>query len=373
MESFLKQYRMVLHTVGPVFVGTGKQLDKKEYVLKRDTKEVIVFELGKMYMQLEKRCLGQQFQQYLLGNNKSLSRLGLGQWFSENHISPKEYGEWVRYKINCGDLLLEKKPINVCECIKDSNDKPYIPGSSIKGMLRTVLLSYFLYHANNREKWSVKIDSGTHGYHKPNRLLQQEVREMENQFFHTLHRKNLRGEEVDIKNAVNDVMSGFIVSDSDCLCVEDLVLCQKRDENPEGKAHNINILREAIKPDVDISFTVTIDSRICPFTKQDIVEAVKFFSARYYSEFLSKFASADYPSGNTVWLGGGSGFHTKTVMNSLFDGRRALETTSRVLSIKRDSKNKKDIQLGISPHIVKYTNYQGKRLQFGQCELIICD
>ena len=32
MDSFLKQYYVTLHTIGPVFVGSGKQLDKKEYI-----------------------------------------------------------------------------------------------------------------------------------------------------------------------------------------------------------------------------------------------------------------------------------------------------------------------------------------------------
>jgi len=30
MDSFLNQYHVTLHTIGPVFVGSGKQLDKKE-------------------------------------------------------------------------------------------------------------------------------------------------------------------------------------------------------------------------------------------------------------------------------------------------------------------------------------------------------
>ena len=34
MEQYIKHYHMVLRTVGPVFVGDGKSLDKKEYIFR---------------------------------------------------------------------------------------------------------------------------------------------------------------------------------------------------------------------------------------------------------------------------------------------------------------------------------------------------
>lgn len=49
MDSFLKQYHVMLHTIGPVFVGSGKQLNKKEYIIDKRKKEVLVFDMGKMF------------------------------------------------------------------------------------------------------------------------------------------------------------------------------------------------------------------------------------------------------------------------------------------------------------------------------------
>ncbi|MGN1191028.1 MAG: hypothetical protein ACI4S0_00005 [Dorea sp.] len=36
MRQYIKQYHMVLRTVGPVFVGDGKSLDKKEYIFQKN-------------------------------------------------------------------------------------------------------------------------------------------------------------------------------------------------------------------------------------------------------------------------------------------------------------------------------------------------
>lgn len=121
---------------------------------------------------------------------------------------------------------------------------------------------------------------------------------------------------------------------------------------------------------------MTIDTRICPVTKQDLLDAAAYFSERYYNEHLSKFKSADRPSEDTVWLGGGSGFHTKTIVNSVFGGKEALVNTCKILSKKKDpktrkAKNENDVEKGVSPHILKCTEYQGKRYIFGQCKLEI--
>ena len=172
-------------------------------------------------------------------------------------------------------------------------------------------------------------------------------------------------------NAVNDMMSGLVVSDSEPLSIEDLVLCQKADENLDGKSHNINMLRESIRPGVDICFSLTIDSQICSITKQNIMDAVAYFSDQYYNNYLSKFKSTDYPGDSTVWLGGGSGFHTKTIINSVFEEKQALSATTSILSKKKDSKNRRDAELGVSPHILKCTEFEGKRYQFGQCRMEI--
>ena len=371
MDSFLKQYYVTLHTIGPVFVGSGKQFNKKEYIIDKKKKEVLVFDMGKMFSGLEKRHMGSKFEDYLLGG-----RVVLSKWFWDNNIRPAEYEKWVKYRIPCGDFFLKKGPLNVCECVMDAYGNPYIPGSSLKGMIRTILGAYWTYGSKQRDNWQREITRDIGKMQKQNEFLKQQIGDIENDIFHTVQRMDEKGRPVKKEDAVNDMMSGVIVSDSDPLTTRDLILCQKVDVDPDGKSHSINILRESIRPGGEIHFTLTIDTRICPVTKQDLLDAVAYFSERYYNEHLSKFKSADRPSEDTVWLGGGSGFHTKTIVSSVFDGKEALVNTCKILSKKKDpktgkAKNENDVEKGVSPHMLKCTEYQRKRYVFGQCKLEI--
>ena len=97
-------------------------------------------------------------------------------------------------------------------CIRDSPYcKPYIPGSSIKGMLRTILLADDILV--NSEKYARL--KNTMGYNISSRdkvsrkeYLLRDMAAIECEKFHTLKR-----DEKNRENAVNDMMSGIIVSD----------------------------------------------------------------------------------------------------------------------------------------------------------------
>ena len=254
MKDYLKTYQMVLKTVSPVHIGTGKTLSKKEYIFLNNKKKVLIPDVNKLYQGLQRKGMGTQFTQYLLTDE----RIDLNTWLQKNNISPKDYGRWIRYELDCGDFLQEegKKAIEVMEFQKDSYGLPYVPGTSVKGMLRTILLSYRLM--TEKEAWSnerkqVSREAKQSG-NKGKRYLSRENALIEEKLLHTLSRKDEKGKEVDSRNAVNDCLSGLIVGDSEPLSLEDLVLCQKIDENVEGKQHAINILRESIKPGRDIKF-----------------------------------------------------------------------------------------------------------------------
>ena len=48
MESYLKKYKFVFNTVGPVFVGSGQNLKKKEYIFDEKKGRVKIIDVNKM-------------------------------------------------------------------------------------------------------------------------------------------------------------------------------------------------------------------------------------------------------------------------------------------------------------------------------------
>jgi len=379
MKEYLKTYQMVLHTKSPVHIGTGKTLGKKEYIFLFNRKKVLIPDINKLYQGLQKKGLGTKFTQYLLSDGG----MPLNGWLRENNISPRDYQDWIKYELDCGDFLQEegRKQIQINDFQKDSYGLPYVPGTSIKGMLRTILLVYRLL--TEEERWRsegerVARDAKQSSDNRKRYLARDNAR-IEEKAFHTLARRDAKGREVDQRNAVNDCLSGLIVSDSEPLSLDDLVLCQKIDENVEGKQHAINILRESIKPGRDIKFQLTIDTNICQYTMEDILKAVELFSDAYYEMYLSKFKMPDRPAKDAVWLGGGAGFATKTVVYPLLGQRRGLETAMAVFEhtlpkkIARMHKHDRDKDLGVSPHILKCTQYRGSSYHMGMCQLKVAD
>ena len=119
-----------------------------------------------------------------------------------------------------------------------------------------------------------------------------------------------------ISNAVNDNLSGLHVGDSQPISVDQLTLSQKIDVTLDGTEKPLNVLRETLIPGTEICFDVSIDTTICPYQMEDIIEALnifqnicnRYFYARFHWEAKEK---------NTVWLGGGCGFLSKTVLYPL--------------------------------------------------------
>ena len=379
MKDYLKTYEMILRTVGPVFVGDGQSLLKKEYIYNKRKKTVMVPDKKRLYAGLEKRGLDKLFAEYVLTDVNAQNyreRRDLYQWLRDNNISEADYKKWIAYELDCGDFLQEKGAITIATCQKDNYGIPYIPGSSIKGMLRTILLAFKAAELSDDILKTNDIKREVEGSRSRRSLLQREVKQLENDVFHTLQRKDAKGIAVKMTDAVNDCLSGLIVSDSEPISLNNMVLCQKIDENIEGQKHALNILRESVKPATDIRFKLTIDTQTCPFDLDYLLKAVEEFSSSYYEEFLIRFKGEEKPASNAVWLGGGSGFFTKTVVYPCIGGRDAVDVVSEIIDatlpnkIKNQHHHYKDIRLGVSPHVVKRTRYQGKEYRMGECLIL---
>ena len=143
-----------------------------------------------------------------------------------------------------------KKSREIHTFIKDAYGCPYVPGSSVKGMLRTILLAGKILKnperfQNNKVQFQKKLRSKDGG--KRDKYLSQEIKDLETAAFHKLSRR-----EDEIDDAVNDIFSAIRISDSKPLSTEDLILCQKVDLSLNGGEHDLPMVRECLRP---VSYT----------------------------------------------------------------------------------------------------------------------
>ena len=366
MERKLKTYTLTLTAVGPVFVGSGKEISKKEYLRLKDG-TVLILNIEKFYSFIEKKHLEKQYLDFMLKKD----RMSLGSWILNQGIQVKDIQNCIRYRLKNSDMELERgKPVQIMEHVKDPYGQPYIPGSSVKGMMRTILLCNDICEHPQKYEWIVS-DMERELFHNRNqnvsrkRVLATSIKNAEVECYHLLNRFEKKKE-----NAVNDRLSGIIISDSKPLQADDLTLCQKIEVHPDGTEKKLNLLRECIKPSTQIEMMLTIDTDLFPIDDRQVTKAIHNFNYIYNDNFVKRFGGANCPSEDMVYLGGGAGFVSKTIIYALFqgiEGIRACQSIFEKTNVPRNHKHYKDVQYGVSPHILKSTYYAGKQYQMGQC------
>jgi CRISPR-associated protein Csm5 len=133
--------KITLTTRTPVHIGTGLTYHPNEYVLTR-TPDGIQF-----FSRINQSALLKGLtndQRDALSEDLQDEYFSLGDFFKTHAL---KYGNFRRYRAE--NHTRKKDPTEIRECIKNAH-KPYIPGSSLKGAVRTALLW-----------WHAKMTPGT--------------------------------------------------------------------------------------------------------------------------------------------------------------------------------------------------------------------
>lgn len=367
MESYLRQYMFKIKTSSPVFIGSGETVGKKEYIYERNANKILFLDMSKLYDGLRKERLLPAFEDYMLKDDKDLFF-----FFKDNHVKPAVYHKWVKNAEVMGDRgLIQKKTKNIQTFVKDPYGNPYIPGSSLKGMFRTIFQNdFYLKHPEKAKHRSNQIKRAEKN--RKNLYLDHEDKQLAVDAFHKKFFQDGK-----LEDQVNDLMRGFIVSDSQPLSLDDLCVCQKVDLPLEGEYKPMPMLRECLKPGVEIAFLVTIDPTFCKFTINTILDAIRTYYEAYKENFMNKFKRAPRVHGNstTMFLGGGAGYVSKTSSYAIMPGMEGVEQVGKILNntlsakAQRQHNHLRDSQKGVSPHILKCTKYDDEYYQMGACYL----
>ena len=383
MESYLKKDKFVFNTVGPVFIGSGQKLQKKEYIFdknKGSKSRVKIIDVNKMLGFICKdKNLMRDYEKLMMSGDKNDD---LQSFFNDHKISEKDYKNWILRECNVkGNFNGE----DINTFVRDGRGEAYIPGSSLKGMFRTVILSYLIRHADEEYKneMRARVAEDFSDEH-----LDEVDKAMSVKFLHS------KLTDSDRKDMVNSIMRGLIISDSKKIADKNMALYKKFDMSVKGEGHSLNLVRECVDFKVKIETTITIDTTIFPYSKDDLFKMFEEFT-QYYKEILEdkfKGCPKHSVSNKRFFLGGGAGFISKTDLYALFDEKKAIEITGRILDSKFQNKEHlSDAKVhGISPRILKCVEIKGnkptnvsrgrmtqsrnsssiERYQMGECEVV---
>ncbi len=162
MKPFLQKHKLRLKIVSPVHIGNGEVLDPSCYTVEGDT--LYVFDP----MRLAQNLSAQQHQRWLNAADnvlklqnffKELKKETMEAAHAQIQVTPsiaedfrQKIGKIVNFEGRSGSDVINA--LSFMAHIREGNGRLYIPGSSVKGALKT---AFFQHYLNNKEDKSIAI------------------------------------------------------------------------------------------------------------------------------------------------------------------------------------------------------------------------
>lgn len=390
--DYLEHKTYELTCISPVHIGSGETLKKYEYLY--DNKKNVVYfpDKTKWITLLQKHKLFEEYLEYV-NNPEQLTRMNSYAWLNQHKVSERDIIATASRKAMAPKNIAESKGgrntkgnINdIVTAISLAGGSLYIPGSSIKGVLRTGILYHqlkthpdILKHIEERMEQLIRYNSGGRDIEKKAKDIDKEI-----------EKKLLGVLKYDVNNLpLKSVMRGLMVSDAAPIGKIDSVIVQKLDGmlDKDGRGvvtKPLPIVRECIPSDSKLRVQISFDKRMMAelgiksideiiayareYTKAGLNELKTAFnrnkSDKFYTALFQEAEGADF------FLGGGTGFLSKTIWVALFANKRTDMIRSLLGIITPPKHNHKTRDRFISPRTLKMSEVDGDYRLMGMCQL----
>lgn len=324
-----------LTCISPIHIGNGELLKQYEYIFTKDRNQQRIYFLDKAKWMTFLVChdLIDDYAQSVFSG-----RMNLYGWLQSQRIG--SLSAIIREVCNASaDVYLvrerQQRVNDISRQVKTPDGVPYIPGSTLKGAIRSAILFHDIrQHPEAYLPFWNRIKAAMEAGNR--RQMRDLAQNIERQAFTRLKQQKNRPDD-----ALQSVMKGLAVSDAMLVGHErDTVILQKYDVSSirrEGlKGHPLALFRECIPAGRKFRFSMTLDkdiARLIGITSLDdvwqwvrdylafgLAQEKGVFGHEYKGEFEeSKLAD--------IRLGGGTGFLSKTVYYALApngEGRTVL-------------------------------------------------
>lgn len=386
-NSYVELKQLTIHIVSPVAIGSGTVFTKKDYIYDFKKEEVVFLKSSAFHQYIYDKKLLKEYEAFC-SSNPSTVRMSLADWTAKfmPELRRSLYAENdVVKSIEKVHRGLEKTNLNdIHEHIKTATGELYIPGSSIKGMIRSaILFSLIKKSSSNQREYANRLAVDLEKMERQRRVTKGSGSDSDNfskSLFQRLDIRDDRGRTVSAK-ALLDVMRGISCSDAHLVEPIDACIVQKLDFSiiKAGKETLMPLFREAIPRGAQLSFTLSVDKRITEvlgiMSVEDVLERVE-----EYFNFTNNVAAQGFgkqfdsllstTNGANCYLGSGVGLLAKSSVYAL-DYDKAVKWMQTMLSLqfRKGGHNKHGNK--ISPHVLKGTYYQGKNYLMGLARISI--
>lgn len=305
----------IITCITPVHIGSGEKLGKTEYMYDPRRQQVSIIDSSKFNQLLLRKGKLDEFAKAIY----IPKGFNLYVWLKNNNFSVNEIASISKRLLK---VFPAERNINEIDLqARQVDGRLYIPGSTVKGVIRTAIMSQLLKNdAIKRKKyWRILVNNIDNA--RSSRDLRAISENWENEL---LEKIPIKTEKAATKNA----MRGVLISDAITNARESIILKKLDASYVDGKfnEHGVALFRECIPAGTEFKCRITMDHEfmkligleniadIWQLTRNFYQEGINLqqevFGRQYHKE-LSLAKTAD------MLLGGGSGFISKTVFYTL--------------------------------------------------------
>lgn len=375
--------KMCLKVVTPINIADGIVLGAKDYLYDSRRQKVFFLNLHQWHMFIYKHMLLEKYESYLANFRDKQSLL---EWLRMQGYDIDDVRTVITSEAQATVNLMDnekKKTLNdINRHIQQPDGSLYVPGSSIKGVFRTAILYSLLQKRQDIKVkyWRQIQEKISSNYFKPYRDFNKLISDLENELLHTLR---LVDGDTHSNNAVYSAMRGLQVSDTYASRNMQTAILQKVDGGFDkfGKASpkKLPIFRECMLPKAELFFDVKIEKAVMSTiginTVDDLLKATHSFFAAV-TDLLQQAFEKEYQeafqgvAAGNMFLGGNTGFLSKTLLAMLAPDKDTAKNTIKVLLDKSFKTHKHLLRDKIiAPRTLKCTNYNGKLMLMGVAEV----
>lgn len=375
--------KMCLKVVTPINIADGIVLGAKDYLYDSRRQKVYFLNLHQWHMFIYKHMLLEKYESYLANfrDKQSLLEWLRMQGYDIDDVRTVITSE-AQATVNLMDSERKKTLNDISRHIQQPDGSLYVPGSSIKGVFRTAILYSLLQKRQDIKVkyWRQIQEKISSNYFKPYRDFNKLISDLENELLHTLR---LLDGNIRSNNAVCSAMRGLQVSDTYASRNMQTAILQKVDGGFDkfGKASpkKLPIFRECMLPEAELFFDVKIEkavmNSIAINSVDDLLKATHSFFAAV-TDLLQQAFGKEYQeafqgvAAGNMFLGGNTGFLSKTLLAMLAPDKDTAKNTIKVLLDKSFKTHKHLLRDKIiAPRTLKCTNYNGKLMLMGVAEV----
>ena len=349
-------FHIVLTALSPVHIGSGQEVLKKNFLFDSKSGTVTFYDMDKLFGLIAKYGKIDQYERYMLSGDDRMER-----FISSCELTRNDFREAELYSVQTAGVFDSEHTLtSIRKFVRLADSRPYIPGSSLKGALRTVVLHSLIREGQYTER-NLKDKRGKYTSEP-----------VEHELLDTLD----LGDK-NVSPQCQSVMRGLMISDSEPISNSDIILAKKLDEfvyDSDSSQNRINTIRECVRPGTKLRFAVTIDTSLINMTSEKLLGLIRNWFGTYEDSYLSRFDKGEstLPDNNgcCIVIGGGSGYFSKNITYSALGHKPAVSWLQGYFTAQKKLKTHKheyDIEDDISPHMLKCTEYIGRLVQFGIC------